>query len=144
MNAAMLAMLPLVAGGPTGTVPGPAAGPPAAVAMPAPRPAMMPFPQPGMGLPIPAPVLAAKVLAPPGVRVAAFPGTSLSRMAEAPAVFGFRPGYVYRLELSNLPGYPDRKLYPEVEVRGSLVPRPGMRYMDWPAPLLFTPADIDR
>jgi uncharacterized repeat protein (TIGR01451 family) len=50
---------------------------------------------------------------------------------------------VYRLQLANLPGYPGRALYPEVEVRGSLVPRAGMRYMDWPAPLLFTPTDIE-
>ncbi|HEX4606704.1 MAG TPA: hypothetical protein VH092_00720, partial [Urbifossiella sp.] len=52
--------------------------------------------------------------------------------------------YVYRLELSNLPYQPGRVLYPEVEVRGVLVPRAGMRYMDWPAPLLFTTADIER
>jgi uncharacterized repeat protein (TIGR01451 family) len=143
MNAAML-MLPLVAGGPTGNVPTPSAGPPAAVAMPAPRPAVMPFPQPGMGLPIPAPVLAAKVLAPQGVRVTAFPGSPLARMTDTPAVYGFRPGYVYRLQLTNLPGFPGRALYPEIEVRGSLVPRIGMKYMDWPVPLLFTPNDIDR
>jgi uncharacterized repeat protein (TIGR01451 family) len=142
MNVGMFAMLPLVAGGPTGSVPAPPAGPPPA-AMTAPRPVAVPFPQPGMGLPVPAPVLAAKVLAPQGVRVTAFPGTRLARMAETPAVFGFRPGYVYRLELSNLPGEPGRKLYPEVEVYGSLVPRPGMKYMDWPAPLLFTALDIE-
>ena len=75
--------------------------------------------------------------------MAVFPGIPGAKRFPAPAVFGFRPGYVYRLELSNLPGEPGRKLYPEVEVYGSLVPRPGMKYMDWPAPLLFTALDIE-
>jgi uncharacterized repeat protein (TIGR01451 family) len=101
-------------------------------------------PQPGTGLPVPAPLLAARVIAPPGVRVTVNPGTGFARMNDTPAVFGLRPGYVYRLELSNLPYQPGRVLYPEVEVRGVLVPRAGMRYMDWPAPLLFTAADIER
>ncbi|MFO0800710.1 MAG: hypothetical protein U0804_24865 [Gemmataceae bacterium] len=105
---------------------------------------VMAAPQPGSGLPVPAPLLAARVIAPAGVRVTANPGTGFARMHDAPAVFGFRPGYVYRLELSNLPYQPGRVLYPEVEVRGVLVPRAGMRYMDWPAPLLFTQADLDR
>ena len=132
MNVGLLTLLgSLAAGGPTA---------PGAAAMPV----MAPFPQPGMGLPVPAPVLAAKVLAPKGVRVTVHPGSPLARMYDAPAVFGFRPGYVYRLELSNLPYAPGRVLYPEVEVRGVLVPRAGMKYMDWPAPLLFTPRDIER
>lgn len=119
----------------------------AAGQQPVPQPPVAPAhvaPQPGAGLPVPAPLLAARVIAPQGVRVTVNPGTGFARMHDAPAVFGFRPGYVYRLELSNLPYLPGRSLYPEVEVRGMLVPRPGMRYMDWPAPLVFTVADIDR
>ncbi|MDB5312340.1 MAG: hypothetical protein JWO38_6542 [Gemmataceae bacterium] len=147
----------LAAGGPTapGPVPVPGMGPPAGVAgvgmpggmahpLPAGAPVMMPTPQPGMGLPVPAPVLAARVLAPKGVRVTIYPGSPLARMYDAPAVIGFRPGYVYRLELANLPYHPGKVLYPEVEVRGTLVPRAGMKYMDWPTPLLFTQADIER
>ena len=80
----------------------------------------------------------------PSVRVAVHPGIPGARMYDAPALFGFRPGYVYRLELSNLPYHPNRVLYPEVEVRGVLVPRAGMKYMDWPAPLTFTAADIEK
>lgn len=93
---------------------------------------------------VPAPVLAAKVMAPPGVRVTANPGSPLARMADAPAVYGLRPGYVYRFELSNLPYQPGKVLYPEVEVRGVLVPRNGLKYMDWPAPVSFTQGDIDK
>ncbi|AMV22985.1 hypothetical protein VT84_01145 [Gemmata sp. SH-PL17] len=100
--------------------------------------------QPGMGAPVPAPLVAAKFLAPKDVRVTAFPGSAQSRMYDAPAVMGLRPGYVYRFELSNLPYSPGQALYPEVEVRGTLVPRPGMKYMDHPIPLVFSASDIER
>jgi uncharacterized repeat protein (TIGR01451 family) len=100
--------------------------------------------QPGMGLPVPAPLVAAKFLAPKGVRVTAFPGTNFSRIYDGPATFGLRPGYVYRFELSNLPYAPDRSLYPEVELRGTLVPRAGMGYMNYPLPLTFSEDDIDK
>jgi uncharacterized repeat protein (TIGR01451 family) len=55
-----------------------------------------------------------------------------------------RPGYVFRFELTNLPYNPGKSLYPEVELRGVLVPRPGMKYMDYPIPLAFTQGDIDQ
>lgn len=148
MNAATLMLLgSLAAGAPPapmhGPVPVPGMGPPAGVAALAP-PVMMHMSQPGMGVPVPAPVLAAKVLAPKGVRVAVYPAAPFSRMYDAPVLLGLRPGYVYRMELSNLPYHPGRVLYPEVEVRGTLVPRAGMRYMAWPAPILFTQGDIER
>ncbi|MBX9623716.1 MAG: DUF11 domain-containing protein, partial [Gemmataceae bacterium] len=108
-----------------------------------PHPAMA-MPQPGQGVPVPAPLLAARVIAPEGVRVTFYPGTPLARTAPSGALFGLRPGYRYRLELSNLPTQPGRALYPEVSVHGVLVPRSGMKYMDWPAPLVFSPADIER
>jgi hypothetical protein len=69
----------------------------------------------------------------------AFPGSTLARLYDTPTVMGLRPGYVYRFELTNLPYNPGKALYPEVEVRGTLVPRPGMKYMDYPIPLMFTP-----
>lgn len=134
MNAGMLTLLGSLAAAPQAPVP----------PMPGPPPVMMPVPHPGMGMPVPAPLLAARVLAPEGVRFTLFPGSPIARMFSGPAVFGLRPGYVYRMELSNLPYQPGRVLYPEVEVRGTIVPRPGMKYMDYPIPLLFTPGDIDR
>ncbi|MBA4065003.1 MAG: hypothetical protein C0501_15080 [Isosphaera sp.] len=101
-------------------------------------------PGPGEPLPSPAPLVAAKFLTPNGVRVTAFPGSDLARMYDAPTVVGLRPGYVYRFELSNLPYFPGVALYPEVELRGVLVPRPGMKYMDYPIPLTFTVPDLAR
>lgn len=148
MNAGMLTLLGSLAAAPqapapsAGVPPTPGMPPPAAIA--AAPPVMMPLPGPAHGAPCPAPLLAARVLAPEGVRFTLHPGTRYSRIYDGPVVFGLRPGYVYRLELTNLPYHPGRALYPEVEVRGSLVPRPGMKYMDYPIPLLFTPGDIDR
>lgn len=137
-----------------GQFPVPQQGRPAAVAgygglmlTPAPPGQMPPahaMPQPGVGLPVPAPLVAAKFIAPQGVRVTAFPGTSLGRIYDAPAVMGLRPGYAYRFELSNLPFHPGQSIYPEVELRGTLVPRAGMKYMDYPIPLTFSQADIER
>lgn len=131
-----------------GLVPVPSTGAPGAVAgapLAAPRSAAGVLTlQPGNGLPIPAPLVAAKFLAPKDVRVTAFPGTALSRIYDTPAVMGLRPGYVYRFELSNLPYHPGVSIYPEVEVRGTLVPRPGMKYMDYPLPLTFSATDIEK
>ncbi|MCE9562790.1 MAG: DUF11 domain-containing protein [Planctomycetes bacterium] len=127
---------------PTGIYPVPGQGPPGAVAA---LGAIVPRIAPTQAAPvIPAPLVAAKFLAPKGVRVTAFPGSPLGRMFDVPTVLGLRPGFVYRFALGNLPGEPGKTLYPEVELRGVLVPRPGMKYMDYPIPLLFSPSDIDR
>src|SRR5581483_1399361 len=131
---------------PGGILPVPGMGPPGAVAAVG---AMRPCPTPGRGdctteYAPPAPLVAAKFIVPQGVRVTAYPGTNLARVYETPTVMGLRPGYVYRFELTNLPYNPGKALYPEVELRGVLAPRGGMKYMDYPIPLVFTPADIER
>ncbi len=97
-----------------------------------------------VAMPVPAPLVAAKFIVPKDVRVTAFPGTHQSHMYDAPVVMGLRPGYAYRFELSNLPYHPGKSLYPEVELRGTLIPRPDMKYMDHPIPLVFSAADIER
>lgn len=143
MTTGMLALLtPLVAAGPP-SPPAPTTPTILRASHDTPGP-VSPIPTLGYGVPLPAPLLAARVIAPQGVYVTAFPGTTLARMYDAKEVVGFRPGYRYRLELGGLPYNPGQKLYPEVEVRGSIVPRPGMKYMDYPIPLVFTQGDIDR
>src|SRR5262245_5893136 len=124
-----------------GIFPVPGMGPPGAVAAVGAK--VPPGGPPAAPLPPPAPLLAAKFLVPQGVRVTVFPGTRLARMYDTPTVLGLRPGYVYRFELTNLPYNPGKALYPEVEVRGVLVPRPDMKYMDYPIPLVFSATDID-
>jgi uncharacterized repeat protein (TIGR01451 family) len=127
--------------GSNGVLPVPGQGPPGAVAAFGALPIM--GPGPGISVPAAAPLVAGKFLLPEGVRVTAFPGSELSKMYNAPLVVGMRPGYVFRFALS-LPNHPGKSLYPEVELRGVLVPRAGMKYMDYPIPLAFTQADIER
>src|SRR5438067_500807 len=109
MNAGMLTLIGSLVGAgpqaparPVGVMPAPG------MAAPAAPPVMMPPPHPG--LPCPAPLLAARVIAPQGVRFTLLPGSPAARMFEGPVVFGLRPGYVYRLELTNLPYQPGRSL----------------------------------
>jgi uncharacterized repeat protein (TIGR01451 family) len=61
----------------------------------------------------------------------------------APQVVGLRPGYVYRFELSGLPGRPGVSFYPTLEVRGTLQVPPNARAAQFPAPVVFTEADLD-
>src|SRR5262245_11915325 len=139
--------LPIPNQGPPSAVAGFGGQPPHMLPLPAPRPNPDAFAlqfQPGGGQPIPAPLVAAKFLVPKGVRVTAYPGASFSRIYDTPSVMGLRPGYVYRFELSNLPYHPGVSIYPEVELRGTLVPRPGMKYMDYPIPLTFSAVDIEK
>lgn len=133
---------------PSGIYPVPGMGPPGAVAafgaIMTP-PTRHPIGQcPDERPPVPAPLVAAKFITPEGVRVTAFPGTTLARSYNAPTVMGLRPGYVYRFELTNLPYNPGKSLYPEVELRGVLATLAGMKYMDYPIPLVFTLGDIER
>jgi uncharacterized repeat protein (TIGR01451 family) len=141
MNATLCLLLPLAVGHPPGHKP--------AEPIPPRIQTGLPFPPPAAGLvpvcpPVgpPAPVLAARVVAPAGATVAVWPGTPAAKRFAAPATFGFRPGYIYRLELTDLPGFPGEALYPVLEVRGSLVPRPGMNVLEFPAPIVIGRDDV--
>ena len=105
---------------------------------------LMPYPQVCPPSGPPAPVLAMKAILPEGATISALPGLPGSKSYASGSVFGFRPGYVYKLKIDNIPGHPNDALYPSLEVRGSIVPRPGMRYMEYTAPLHFSKADLDR
>ena len=122
MNATLLLLLPLAAGNP----------PCKAEPIPPHFQTGLPYPPPDCppGVPCPpigppAPLLAARVIAPEGVKVSVQPGAPDATRYAVPTTFGFRPGYVYRLELTDIPGHPGEALYPVLEVRGSLVPRAG-------------------
>ena len=86
----------------------------------------------------PAPVLAMKAVLPDGATIAVDPsGTGYA----GGSVFGFRPGYVYRLKV-NVPGR--EPLGATLEVRGSIVPRANMKYMEFPAALHMSKTDVAR
>ncbi|MGL4423784.1 MAG: hypothetical protein ACRCZF_24230, partial [Gemmataceae bacterium] len=107
----------------------------------APPPVLAPQSCPPMGPP--APVLMTKIIGPTGSRITLVPGTGNARMFGDNVTVGYRPGYIYRAELSGLPNTSE-VLYPEFEVRGSLVPRNGMNYTDHPTPVVFSSSDIQK
>lgn len=121
---------------------------PAAPAAPAVRPLFL-QPMPGPALiaqpcpPLPpAPLLAVKFTLPEGVGIETMPGTAMAKSLPATGTFGFRPGYVYRVRLTGLTSNPDEALYPEIEVRGSIAPRPGMNYMEYPATISLSAPEL--
>lgn len=92
----------------------------------------------------PAPFLAGKILAPPGVTATVIHGTPAGKAYPTATTFGFRPGYSYTIRLGNLPNHPNESLYPVLQVFGSLVPRPGLNSMEFPAPILISQDDIEK
>ena len=78
----------------------------------------------------------------PGLPVPA--STPEARALPTPAVAGFRPGYGYRLQLTNLPEEPGRSLYPSLEVLSTLHVPPTLRAEDFPATIVFTVDDLKR
>jgi uncharacterized repeat protein (TIGR01451 family) len=92
----------------------------------------------------PSPVLYVRLIGPSGLHVTLFQGAQGGTEYAAPIDVGLRPGYIYRIKLTGLPGHPNDALYPTLEVRGSLVMPPGLHAADFPAPLVFSKEDIDK
>jgi uncharacterized repeat protein (TIGR01451 family) len=78
----------------------------------------------------------------PGLRATFYQGQH-ARSFATPVAVGMRPGYAYRLRLSNLPGHPGISIFPTVEVRGSLKLSPKLNAANYPAPVVLTEADIE-
>ncbi len=92
----------------------------------------------------PSPLFYVRFIGPEGLHVTLFQGAAGSKEYTAPVDVGLRPGYIYRIKLTGLPGHPTGALFPTLEVRGSLVMPPGLRSADFPAPLVFSKEDIDK
>jgi uncharacterized repeat protein (TIGR01451 family) len=105
----------------------------------APLHARVPLPAHG-----PAPLLYVRLSGPPGLHITFYPGAGDGKDYAAPATVGLRPGYIYRIKLTGLPGHPKDALFPTLEVRGTLVMPPGLRAVDFPAPVVFTAEDIEK
>jgi uncharacterized repeat protein (TIGR01451 family) len=89
----------------------------------------------------PAPFLFVTVAAPEGTQVTWHPAGKEETVTAGPV--GLRPGYPYRVQLSDIPGARGVVLHPSIEVRGALVPRPGLDVSKHPVPIAFTADDID-
>ncbi len=90
----------------------------------------------------PSPLLFVRFSGPPGLRTTFYQGRPQGRAFDAPVVAGLRPGYLYRIEVSHLPGRPGISFYPTLEVRGSLCLPPRLTAPSFPAPVVFTEEDI--
>jgi uncharacterized repeat protein (TIGR01451 family) len=77
------------------------------------------------------------------MRTTFYQGRAPARSFPAPVVVGMRPGYAYRVQLSNLPGRPGLTLYPTLQVRGSLHLPPRFRASAFPATVHLDEDDID-
>lgn len=86
----------------------------------------------------PAPLLAVKPILADGYTLAVDP---TEKGFASASVWGFRPGYVYRLKFVNA-DHPEDTVGGTLEVRGSIVPRPNMKYMEFPATVGVSKTDV--
>jgi uncharacterized repeat protein (TIGR01451 family) len=91
-----------------------------------------------------APLFYVRITGPSGLHATFYQGSPQGHEYAAPVTVGLRPGYIYRIKLTGLPGHPTEALYPSLEVRGSLVMPPDLRAADFPATIVFSKEDIDK
>jgi uncharacterized repeat protein (TIGR01451 family) len=89
----------------------------------------------------PAPLLHVRFATPTAMRVTVNQAGP-AHTFEAPVALGLRPGYVYRVAISNLPGLSDVTLFPTFEVIGNLQLPPTVRAANYPVPISFTLEDL--
>jgi uncharacterized repeat protein (TIGR01451 family) len=94
-----------------------------------------PMPQP---VPPPAPLMYVRFSGPKGTKVTLYRGFDKGQTLELPCTLGFRPGYAYRLAVSDVPGFPRQVFCPSLDVRGTLALLPKMRNAEFPAGIDFT------
>jgi uncharacterized repeat protein (TIGR01451 family) len=90
------------------------------------------------------PLMYVRIAGPKGMKATFYRGEAKGETIETPAVVGLRPGYTYRIALSDVPGYPGRVFYPSLEVRASLLINSGLRHSDFYAALNFSGEDLAR
>lgn len=91
--------------------------------------------------PLPPPLFV-RFAGPPGVKVTLYRGGPTGSTFDTPCTVGLRPGYVYRLEVSGMPRFPGKKIYPALEVRGSLLLPNQLKLADHPAAIHFRDEDF--
>jgi uncharacterized repeat protein (TIGR01451 family) len=96
-------------------------------------------PPPAQG---PAPLLYVRFLGPEGMHVTFFQGHVPPYQFPTPVTVGLRPGYLHRVQLSDLPDLPGVTLSPTLEVLGTLCLSPQLCPADYPAPVELTAQDV--
>jgi len=102
---------------------------------------------PGMPMEMPtppSPFTFVKVIGPEGSKTTWYPQTSLAAATRVGTSVGLRPGYSYRFELANVGLRGKDIIWPTIEVRGSLIPKPNLNPFDHPVPIFLTEEDVER
>jgi uncharacterized repeat protein (TIGR01451 family) len=86
-------------------------------------------------------LLYVKVSGPPGLQMTFFRGGA-GETRTAPFTVGLRPGYIYRVQISGMPGHPGQTFFPTLEVRGVVQMPLHLRSADFPVPLVFSDEDF--
>lgn len=90
------------------------------------------------------PPLNVRFSGPTGMRVTFYDGVSQPRAIAAPLRCVFRPGYVFRIKISDMKEFPGVELFPTLEVRGSLNGGGKLDPNDFPATIRFTEDEVAR
>ena len=78
-----------------------------------------------------------------GMKATFYQGRPEGRTFDGPVVVGLRPGYMYRVQLSDFADRPGLAIYPTLEVRGTLfLPAARQSRPTIPAPVVLTDADL--
>ncbi len=101
------------------------------------------LPPPG-AVPMPMGFTFVRVVGPFGSKTTWYPETSMALANADGETIGLRPGYSYRFELSQLGSKGKAVIWPSIEVRGALIPRPNLNVMDHPIPIVFSDDEIER
>src|ERR1051325_693235 len=103
--------------------------------------AQMPM-RPMAAPPIPSPLMYIRFSGPRNTKITIFRGFDQGQTLELPVSVGFRPGYVYRFAVTDVPSFPRQVFCPSLEGRGTLALMPKLRNADFPAPVIFTEEDF--
>jgi uncharacterized repeat protein (TIGR01451 family) len=90
------------------------------------------------------PLLYVRLAGPQGMKVTLYRGEPTGVTLDTPCIVGLRPGYSYRVALSNIPGFSGVTFSPTLEVRGSFWLINQLRNSDFPATVLFQTEDFTK
>jgi uncharacterized repeat protein (TIGR01451 family) len=94
--------------------------------------------------PTPLPLMHVRFSGPKSAKLTLYRGVDQGRSFDLPCTVGFRPGYSYRLALSDVEGFRGQVFYPTLEVRGALLLGPRLSNADFPAHIRFSVDELQR
>jgi uncharacterized repeat protein (TIGR01451 family) len=99
---------------------------------------------PPMPAPAPAPLMYLRFNGPSGAKLTVYRGFDKGQKLDLPCTVGFRPGYAYRLAVSEVPNFPRQVFCPSLEVRGTIGLAGKFRNADFPAQINFTDEEFGK